>query len=852
MTMYKYHVFLKFQMVLLTLTCSISLNSYAGEYFAPELLMLGSGEKERYTNEDLAIFEKSDIPPGVYDLDIYLNKRKLEHKSVELFLLKNEIGKDLLVPCLTQSELTAYGIKLSNNFLTETVNNGCVDLSIIPYLKTEIDLETLSIKIAVPQANIDESRLVNFEKKFWDNGIPALLLGYDFSQFSARQDGKTKENYYGNIRANINIGAWRYENYSVLTKNSGENTDWNTISNTLSTIIKPINSDLTMGNTYTSSSMFDTVKIKGAKLSSNLQMLPSAYRTYAPNVQGLADSESVVTITQNGNVIYRKSLPAGPFNITDYYPMGSGGNLNVNVTGTDGQQKNFIVPFSSMGVFERKGNYQYSFASGKYDSSGDRDGTYLNQLNFHYGLTNFVTLSAGAQISSPYKAYALGTGLNMGSFGAASLDMVHAQTKTLSRSFNGNSFKVNYSKNILPTNTNLTIVGYKHFDDQYYGFNEAMALDDNFDRDVSKLKTEYTASINQTLPKKWGQLNLSSTVYNYRNGQDNTTINMGYSNSYNQISYSLYYNYNKGQKFGYVDDLKEDSDYSLGLSVSFPLDYGRIKNPIYAGYSVSTNKENYTVQNLNVNGSSGERQQISWGVYQGYDHKGNDYSGGLSGTYQAPFANMRAGYSYNGDLKNTNLGISGGVVASKYGLLFSQPLQGTNALVVVDNAKGVQVQNSISAITNNAGVALVSGLQPYRANTITLNNGTIPEDIEIENTVINNIMPTQGALILANFTTEVGYKLLLKVTDEAGREVPFGAQASVNQGRPAIISNFGQLYMLTHQKKGNIQVQWTRDAHKESCEISFDLEKAKVVNGLYMMPVVCRDNTQSIVLNSGT
>ena len=213
---------------------------------------------------------------------------------------------------------------------------------------------------------------------------------------------------------------------------------------------------------------------------------------------------------------------------------------------------------------------------------------------------------------------------------------------------------------------------------------------------------------------------------------------------------------------------------------------------------------------------------------------------------------MRAGYSYNGDVKNMNLGISGGVVASKYGVLLSQPLQGTNALVVVDNAKGVQVQNSMSAITNSAGVALVSGLQPYRTNTITLNNGTIPEDIEIESTIINNIIPTKGALILANFTTEAGYKLLLNVKNEAGEDLPFGAQASIDQGKPAIVSNFGQLYMLSHQKHGNIQVQWTRDSRKESCEISFDLEKSKVVNGLYMMPVVCKDNTQSIVLKSGT
>lgn len=855
MLIYKCHVFLKHRLILLILVGLTPVYSYSNEYFPPELLMLGDSEKTKYTNEDLSVFEKSDIAPGVYDLDINLNKRKLERRNIELFLTKNKDNEDVMLPCLEKSELVAYGIKLSNDSLNKTLNGSCIDLSTVPYLTSEVDLYSNALNLSVPQASINEKKLLDFEKKYWDNGIPAMMLGYDLSQFSTYIDGKTQNNYYGNMRAKLNLGAWRYENYSVLTKNSGQNADWNTISNTLSTIIKPINSDLTMGNTYTASAMFDTVKIKGAKLSSNLQMLPSAYRAYAPSVIGLADSESIVTITQNGNVIYKKSMPAGPFNITDYYPMSSGGNLNVNVTGLDGQQKNFIVPFSSMSVFERKGNYQYSFSSGQYDGYGERDGTYVNQLDFHYGLTDFVTLSAGAQLSSPYKAYALGTGLNMGSFGAASVDMVHAKTNGLNQTFSGNSFKINYNKNILPTNTNLTIVGYKHFDDQYYSFNEAMAIEGGANSSTDKLKTEYTASISQNLPQNWGQFNLSSTMYNYRSGGDTTTMNVSYSNSYRRFSYSFYYNYNKYNKDNGQNSKAEDNnlgsnDYSIGLSISMPFDYKAVKNPAYVGYAITTDKDHNTVQNINASGVAGEFQQGSWGIYQGYDQKGNDYSGGINGSYQAPFATMNAGYSYSGNMKSLNFGMSGGIIASKYGVLLSQPIYGASALVIVDDTKGIQVQNSSSAITNDAGVALVTGLQAYRSNTIALNNSTIPDDVEIDNTIINNIVPTKDALILANFSREKGYKLLLNIKDEIGDDIPFGAQARIENGKPTTISNFGQLYMLSNQKQGNITVQWTQGEQPAACDLSFDIAQMKFISGLYMMPVICKSATKLIEMKA--
>ncbi|MGC6542582.1 fimbria/pilus outer membrane usher protein, partial [Escherichia coli] len=83
------------------------------------------------------------------------------------------------------------------------------------------------------------------------------------------------------------------------------------------------------------------------------------------------------------------------FNIIDYSPMSSGGNLYINVKESDGSEKNFIVPFSSIASLERNGEMRYSFSTGNYDSHNSGDGTYLTQAEAYYGLTDYVTLYSG-------------------------------------------------------------------------------------------------------------------------------------------------------------------------------------------------------------------------------------------------------------------------------------------------------------------------------------------------------------------------------------------------------------------------------------------------------------------------
>ncbi len=72
------------------------------------------------------------------------------------------------------------------------------------------------------------------------------------------------------------------------------------------------------------------------KLVSDESMLPQSERGFAPTVTGLVQSNAIVTISQNGNVIYQTTVPPGRFAINDLYPTSYSGDLEVTIEEANG------------------------------------------------------------------------------------------------------------------------------------------------------------------------------------------------------------------------------------------------------------------------------------------------------------------------------------------------------------------------------------------------------------------------------------------------------------------------------------------------------------------------------------
>lgn len=111
--------------------------------------------------------------------------------------------------------------------------------------------KTQRLDIRVPQIALNQEAKDAVSPELWDDGLPALLLGYYYSgsQLYARNssDGNTNSNFLS-LNSGANLGGWRLRNVSNY---SGEK--WDELSTTLTHDIKTLRSQFLAGDSSTPS-----------------------------------------------------------------------------------------------------------------------------------------------------------------------------------------------------------------------------------------------------------------------------------------------------------------------------------------------------------------------------------------------------------------------------------------------------------------------------------------------------------------------------------------------------------------------------------------------------------------------
>ncbi len=134
----------------------------------------------------------------------------------------------------------------------------------------------------------------------WDEGINAFLLNYSFtgSQDHDIDENRTENSEYANLRPGINIGAWRFRNYSTWNHDSDGQNSWDSAYTYVSRDIEFLKGQLIAGENNTPADVFDSISFKGVQISSDDDMLPDSMKGFAPVIRGVAKSSAQVTVEQ--------------------------------------------------------------------------------------------------------------------------------------------------------------------------------------------------------------------------------------------------------------------------------------------------------------------------------------------------------------------------------------------------------------------------------------------------------------------------------------------------------------------------------------------------------------------------
>lgn len=802
-----------------------SKNSIASLEFDLSSLELTS-EQSLQLDKDVLKNVDQEIP-GQHQVDIFINGNRVMSSSI---IFKSCDGK--LCPEVTNALLSSLGVNLS--YFRDSIASGSEEPFLLPStafpdVKTVYKKSAFRLDLTIPQAALINSARGNIPVTEWDDGIPVLFASLNGSGDRSRGTqgaGYTSSNYL-NIISGANLGPWRLRNQGYYQDYNGKE-EWRSIQTYLTRDIKTLRAQFYAGQYSTSGKTLPGFAFKGAMLSSDMNMLPDSLRGYAPMIRGIAMSQARIVVRQKGNVIYQTFVPPGAFEISDLYPTSGGGDLEITIEEADGTQRKFTQAFSGSANMLRRSQFEYALTGGRYDSAqaGTRSDKFV-QGEAMYGLLDSTTAYTGWLTSTGYQNALVGIAQGLGILGSLSFDVQQALSKnTPHGSVKGKAWQVKYNKVFSKTNTTVSTSYLRYLDEGFKTFDQYESQ--------NILRDDKTASQSSDI-KSRQQLTLSQGLYSYGSLSASVFKQEGFRRENTNHSYNASYNFNvrgvstslawSSSASGY-SGAKRDNVLSVNISVPFSVfGMGNSNNYTQAGFGMSRSASGRMQSQMSISGSALEDNNLNYTLstsrLRGDESAGNSVSQQTNARYRGSKGAVSLGYAQSsGALKRMNYGFSTSIMAHPYGLTTGQEFSQINsaaALVRAPGAKDVRVSSRQGVKTDSRGYAVVPNLQSYRYNSIQLDSSTLSNNAELGKTRVRKV-PTQGAVILAEYQTQIGNKAYLHLK-HAGKNLPLGSEVRGQSGATGIVDDRGMAWITGLADKDTIHVKL---ADKE-CSATFNV-----------------------------
>ncbi|CAE6853980.1 Outer membrane usher protein HtrE [Paraburkholderia aspalathi] len=789
--------------------------------------------------------------PGTYLVEILVNG--LWFGRAELTLRQTSPDVRSVQPCMTRDLLERASLDL--NRLTPEAAGRLANTASCPVLaelvedaSAAFDAGEQRLELSIPQLALVRSPRGYVGPKYWDDGVPAMILQYNASLYRNQNPGGISSTQgYAGLSLGLNAGPWRLRHSGSYTHSNafGQTASgYQSVQTNLQRAIAPLNSQLILGEAFTDGALFDSVGFRGVRLASDDRMFPESQRGYAPVVRGLASSNARVRIRQNGNLLYETTVAPGPFEINDLYPTGYGGDLQVTVTEANGKTSAFTVPYAAAVGALRPGVTRFSLTAGQYRSPTVRMTPYLAQGTAQHGFTNLLTGYGGLTLSEGYAAALVGLALNT-DYGAFGLDLTHARTALPNLpQRSGQSLRLAYTKLIAPTNTNLTLAAFHFSSPGYLHLSDAVVLHDLARRSLATGElgiphTQLQLTLTQTLAPGYGSFYFSGSSMNYWNRtRRDTQFQAGYDNSYRYLTYGI-------AASRQLNTASAQWDNRLMLTLGFPL--GPAAHAPYASTSVQHDLGRGASLQQSLSGTLGADNTFSYGL-NASRVSGNGgpstTSVGANTTYAISYTTLNASASQGNHYNQQGAGTSGTLVAYGGGLAFSPSSGDTYAVVEATDAAGARLASASGARISPWGRALSTSLTPFARNPVTLDPEGLPLSVELKATE-QQAIPTAGAVVRVRFeTANTGRTAVFQASTAAGHPLPYGAEVTDSQGTPVgTVSQAGRFIARgLPDDHGRLTITWgTRP--DERCAFDYQLPPADKTPaaGLPVIQDICRD-----------
>lgn len=670
------------------------------------------------------------------------------------------------------------------------------------------------IEVLMPETAFDPQRRGDDLTK----GGFALLSNYRV--YGMRMQGwDTQQFYQGQFETGANWDNWVLRNHSSFS--SGKNsTQYQFNETTLSRSIAPLQSILQVGQISSQGDLFGGTPLTGAQLYSDIST-SSGQRLVVP-VTGIAEAPATVEVKQNGRLLYRTLVPAGPFELDRINHVVSGQPLNVTVIQEDGNRQQFAVT-TAISDSERVGGKHFQMALGQYRDRNKDDDMRTPLIasaegGLYIGSTGYT---AGVLVSEGYQS--MGGRLNTQWGTDKPVDIGIG----LLTAHNQNNQGVQVDTH-LNTSSGALSLGVSNL----YRTKEYPMLEDSLWRDKDLIDDN---EVFQGYSEIQTTQSISLSWSNIKFGR------IGYSTNYNHYygdkSDSIQHTFNYGRKWG---DIMTNLSYQTGNDRDSRL-FFNASMPLGQKASISMQMQKYR-NDTNMNSSLSYRPSNLWGYSVGVGHSRETTR--LTGSVNATtaYSQLAASSSWSDDNTSSMMFTASGALAYADGLVATSPvaLGDTFGIVNIPGQSGVRVSTlgSGTTVTNHFGTAAIPTLSTQKKTTVQLDTQDVPLNVRLTTTSFD-VTVARGTVISKEIKATVMRQLLLTVELANGQPAASGASVLDKNGLLiGVIMGQGNL-MLTNEQIG--QPIFLRSPNQNDCEVNY-IEPAEFNSStLYeVAPALCK------------
>lgn len=654
----------------------------------------------------------------------------------------------------------------------------------VRYLAQRQAVEITATPEALPQARtVIRTREASTPEA---SASPGVALNYDLYGTRGERGGTTL-NAFAEVRA--------FSGQSVLSSTfmtqgaRSDAEDWRQRSTRLDTTWSRSFQDemltLRIGDTTTSSLAWSrATRIGGVQLSRNFALQP--YRTTAPvaTFLGSAALPSQVEVFVNGVRQYAGRVPSGPFQLETVPGISGAGNAQVVLTDAFGrattldyslydvQQRMLQQGLSDWSVELGAVRRNYGRRSFDYDKDLAASGTW------RYGLSDDLTIETHAESTRGLMAAGAGAVYRLGEQGGV-------VTAAAAHSRGGGS------------SGSLLNLGYSWRNRRFNFAFEGTRTQGDY-RDVASKSGASVADRSGRISVGYGSDTLGSFGLSY--------IHLRYPGEQASRYVSATWSRSLGQRASMGVSLNHNLDDSRYSSVSFNFNWSFDGN-VSAGASVQRDRDR-TIVVANAQKSAPAEGGFGWRAAA--QHGDREIDGAAAEVvYLGRYGRATAGINALGRARYAYAGLTGSLVFMGGRTFAARRLDDGFAVVSTDGIAGVPVllENRRIGTTDEDGLLLVTPLQSYQRNQLSIDSLQLPVDMRVDR-VKAQATPTDRAGTLVEFGIRPVRAASLVLVDAAGRFLPVGSTVQAN-GRPgqAVVGFDGMTYLDTLETRNTLEVQ---------------------------------------------